>query len=237
MGALARSAARLGHSLWRLWLRRRLGREVVEEVAGLELVVLPEVFNPAVFRTGEPLARAIAAQPAGGDAARALDLGTGCGLGAICAARAGYRVVAVDINLQAVECAALNARRHGLADRIEVRAGDLFAPVGDERFDLVIFNPPFFRGAPRDPLDQAWRSEDVLERFAAELADHLRPGGGGLVLLSTDGEGPAWLERSQAAGLSHRPVGGRRYATETLTVFRVEPRQAAAAAGSRGAPG
>ncbi len=63
----------------------------------------------------------------------------------------GYarRVVAVDINPAAVRCAQINALLNQLEQRIEVRRGDLFAPVAGERFDLVLFNPPFLRGAPR----------------------------------------------------------------------------------------
>ena len=79
------------------------------------------------------------------------------------------------------------------ASSMHVREGDLFAPVAGERFDLVLFNPPYFRGSPRDPLDHAWRSSDTVERFAAELGDHLTPAGSALVVLSTDGETPAFL--------------------------------------------
>ena len=41
---------------------------------------------------------------------------------------------------------------HRLEDRIEAREGDLFAPVAGETFDLILFNPPFFRGEPRSRL-------------------------------------------------------------------------------------
>ena len=82
--------------------------------------------------------------------------------------------------------------------KIEVRHGDLFAPVWQERFDLVLFNPPFLRGAARDDRDRAWRSSDVAERFAADLSAHLKPGGLALVLLSTFGDG-----FDLSSGISH----------------------------------
>ena len=62
----------------------------------------------------------------------------------------GYHVTAVDINPDAVRCARINALQHHLETCIEVRQGDLFEPVQGERFDLVLFNPPFFRGQPRN---------------------------------------------------------------------------------------
>jgi release factor glutamine methyltransferase len=197
---------------------------VVERIDGVELVVLPEVFNPAVFRTGALLARAVASLPeaappaAGG---RALDLGTGSGVGAVFAARRGWRVVATDVNPRAVRCARVNALVHGLEGRVEVREGDLFAPVAGERFDLVLFNPPYFRGAPRDRLDRAWRSRDVPERFAAGLGTALAPGGRALVVLSTDGEGDALLAALAGRGLRAAPAARRAFANEVVTVWAV----------------
>src|SRR6185312_16852143 len=95
-----------------------------------------------------------------------LDMGTGSGVCAVIAARHARRVVAVDINAEAVRCAGINARMNHLEHKIDVRHGDLFAPVAGERFDLVLFNPPFLLGTPRDDRDRAWRSNDVPERFA-----------------------------------------------------------------------
>jgi len=60
--------------------------------------------------------------------------------------------MAVDINPVAVRCARANAVLNGLDDRIHVLEGDLFDPLpGNARFDLVAFNPPFFRGTRRIP--------------------------------------------------------------------------------------
>ncbi|HEX2163530.1 MAG TPA: methyltransferase, partial [Thermoanaerobaculia bacterium] len=149
------------------------------------------------------------------------DLGTGSGLGALAAARRGFRVVATDLNPAAVAAARANAAANGFADRIEVRHGDLFAPVAGERFDLVLFNPPYFRGAPRDEADRAWRSDDVRERFAAELAGVLAPGGGALLVLSSDGEGDDLLARLAASGCAARPALVRDLWNEVVTVWSV----------------
>lgn len=223
MNALTRRLALLGHSVQRPFLRRRLGQVVLEEVDGLPLIVLPEVFNPVVFRTGTVLARAVASSPWAHprEGSRALDLGTGSGVGAVFAARRGYRVVAVDLNPEAVRCAWLNALLHRLEDRIEVRPGDLFAPVAGETFDLILFNPPFFRGEPKSRLDLAWRGTDVLERFAAGLPAALAPEGVALLLLSTDGDGPALLEALRREGLTVEPTVRRDFGNEVVTVYAV----------------
>lgn len=222
MNAFTRFLAAVGHGLWRPWLRRRLGRVALEDVDGTALVVLPEVFNPAVFRSGAFLGRTLARAPELAPPhpdARALDLGTGSGVGAVFAARRGWRVTAVDVNPQAVRCARVNALIHGLEDRVETRQGDLFEPVDGERFDLVIFNPPYFRGTPAGAFDAAWRGVDVPERFAAGLGAALAPGGRALVVLSTDGEPAALLAALESHGFTVEATAERRYANETLTAY------------------
>jgi HemK-related putative methylase len=224
MNALTRRLALLGHSVQRPMLKRRLGRVVVEEIEGVPLVVLPQVFNPVLFRTGEILARCVASSPFAvppGPEARALDVGTGSGAGAVFAARRGFRVTAVDLNPEAVRCARVNALLNGLEDRVEARQGDLFDPVGGERFDLVLFNPPFFRGSPRDRLDLAWRGTDVLERFAAGLPGALTERGTALLCLSTDGDGEALLADLRGRGFRIETAASRDLGNEVVTVHAV----------------
>jgi HemK-related putative methylase len=192
----------------------------LERVEGMPFIVTPSVFNPKVPRTGEFLAAHIEAAIAGDDA-EVLDLGTGSGVCAVVAARKARRVVAVDITAAAVRCAAINAALNQLEHKIDVRQGDLFEPVAGERFDLVLFNPPFVRGTPCDDRDRAWRSPDAAERFAAQLALHLRPGGCALLLLSTFGDGAAFLNEILARGLSVNVHATRTFVNERLTIFRL----------------
>lgn len=71
-----------------------------------------------------------------------LDVGTGCGIQALLAARHSERVIAVDTNARALNFAEFNARLNGITN-VEWRLGSLFDPVGDERFDLIVSNPPY----------------------------------------------------------------------------------------------
>ena len=75
--------------------------------------------------------------------ARALDLGTGCGVQALHLAAHAQQVVATDVNKRALELTRFNAELNAVADRIEVREGSFFDPVAGELFDLVATNPPF----------------------------------------------------------------------------------------------
>ena len=221
-GARAQRGLRAAYRwLWRLW-RALLWREDnglrVETVSDMRIVVLPGVFNGARLRTGAFLAETLDSDtcPPG---ARVLDLGTGSGLGAIFAARYAAQVIATDINPEAVRCARLNALAHHLEQRIETRMGDLFEPVRGERFEVILFNPPYYRGRPRDLSGYAWRSPDLFDRFLNELPTHLMPNGRALVVLSTDGDIAAALW--SATHLTVRAIRERDLINEKLTVYEI----------------
>jgi HemK-related putative methylase len=207
--------------LKRPFLLPRVRRPVLERIDGVPLVSLPDVLNPVVFRSGELLARTVASSPLAQPSGRALDMGTGTGVGAVFLARRGWQVVAVDLNPEAVRCARINILLNHLEDRVEVRQGDLFAPLEGERFDLILFNPPFFRGEPKGLFDLAWRSHDVMERFAAGLPDALAEGGRALLLLSTDGDAEGMLKALTAHGLRAEPAVRRDYGNEVMTIYCV----------------
>jgi release factor glutamine methyltransferase len=125
--------------------------------------------------------------------ATALDFGTGSGCIAIALAAKcpGARVVALDISKDALVAAQQNAARNHVADRIEFRHGDGFAALkSDERFDLIISNPPYIASEeietlqpevrdhdPRGALDGGADGLDFYRRLAAEAVRHLQPQG------------------------------------------------------------
>jgi release factor glutamine methyltransferase len=215
-------------ALWRLllrarfvlWQHRRHDRLVLERGLGLPLVVLPGVLNPALFRTSGVVLDALhgEAVPAG---ATVLDLGTGSGVLAVAAARTARSVVAVDINPAAVRCARVNALLNEVEDRVEVRHGDLFDPVAGERFDVVLCNPPFYRGEPRTPFEIALYSTNVAERFSGALSLHLTPLGFALVVLSSDGDLAGFEAAFRDAGLTFRTETERDLVSERVRLYRL----------------
>jgi HemK-related putative methylase len=215
----------IGRLLWwrfKLLQRKRHQGVVLEQLPDFPLLVFPSVLNPKLMRSGEFFAACLAADliPAG---AEVLDMGTGSGVCAIAAARRARHVVAVDINAAAVRCARANALMNSLEQKIEVAHGDLYAPVAGRRFDVVLFNPPYVRAAPRDDADRALRSPDVAERFAEGLADALQPSGFALVLLSTYGDGNRFVLEFQRRRFAVTPVAQRAYVNEKLFLLRIEP--------------
>ena len=108
----------------------------------------------------------------------ALDLCTGSGIHALLAAVHSKRVVAVDLNPRAAQCTRFNSLASGTSN-VEVLVGDLYEPVGDERFDLITANPPFVP-SPRDSLkfrDGGRSGEEVQRRIIAGLPQYLASGG------------------------------------------------------------
>jgi HemK-related putative methylase len=207
---------------YRLTGKDRYDNFRMERVHGLPFAVTPSVFNPKLTRTGEFFASRIDHTVVDRDS-EVLDMGTGSGVCAVFAARYARRVVAVDINPAAVRCARINALLNHCEPRIDVRHGDLFAPVAAERFDLILFNPPFLRGTPRNDRDRAWRSSDVAERFADGLGEHLKPGGAALMLLSTFGDARVFLEELRNRSFVISMLAERRFVNETLAIFRLTP--------------
>jgi release factor glutamine methyltransferase len=116
---------------------------------------------------------------------RALELGTGAGLIAILAARRGHAVVATDVIDACCEQARANALLNGVGDRVQVRCGDLFAPVAGDAFDLIAVNPPQMPTPPERDWDDAMSRADsggpdgwaVLDRIIREAPSYLKPRG------------------------------------------------------------
>jgi ribosomal protein L3 glutamine methyltransferase len=134
-----------------------------------------------------------------------LDLCTGSGCLAILASRnfANARIDAVDISQDALDVATRNVADYALEDRISLHRGDLFKPLGGDRYDLIVTNPPYvdaegMAGLPREcrfepklAFDGGADGLDIVRRILDEAGRHLTPQGG---LLCEIGRGRELLE-------------------------------------------
>jgi ribosomal protein L3 glutamine methyltransferase len=137
---------------------------------------------------------------------RVLELCTGSGCLAILASDVfpNARVDAVDISAEALQVAAINVAQHDLEDRITLLKGDLFAPIGDTIYDVILANPPYvaakaiaklpaeYAHEPRLALAGGADGMDIVRRILAEAGAHLSPHGG---LLCEIGRGRGILEQ------------------------------------------
>lgn len=138
-----------------------------------------------------------------------LDVGTGCGILAVVVAERASRVVAVDVNPYAVKCAKENATLNGVADRISIIQGDLFASIrAGERFDLILFNAPYLPSEPSEEeswLERAWNGgvagRKVINRFICRAPKYLRDSGRILLMQSTLSNIDETIQRFAEKGL------------------------------------
>lgn len=113
-----------------------------------------------------------------------LEIGTGTGLVAVYAAQRSRNVIATDINDHALQCAVKNTITNRTYN-VELRKGNLFEPVKDEKFDLILFNTPYLPTGEDEKLDEelnaAWdggsEGRDIIDQFLNELKDYLKPKG------------------------------------------------------------
>lgn len=178
---LARRGGRVGARL-RLDVHDRLVLLADRRFAATDLGALRLPRGDMVYPPGSDSVLLADAVPARSDE-RVLDLCTGSGIQALQVAPRAAGVVAVDIGARAAAMARANATLNE-ARAVEVRQGDLYAPVRGERFDLIIANPPFVPARTRGPAYHSGgpRGDRVLRRVVEGWEAHLRPGGRALAI-------------------------------------------------------
>jgi ribosomal protein L3 glutamine methyltransferase len=193
-------------------LGRRIGERIplayltgTARFCGLDFKVTPQVLIPR-----SPIAELILERfspwldPHEGS--RVLDMCTGGGCIAI--AMAVYmpecHVDAVDISTAALEIAAENIERHGVAGRVSLVHSDLFTALGKNTYDLIVSNPPYVSGAVFEKLPAEYRAEpadglvsgedglDIVLKILDAAPEYLNPSG---VLIVEVGESAETLQQ------------------------------------------
>lgn len=178
-----------GEHSW--WLASDQGEAVTGAVLDTEHVL-------GVGAAGRTLAEITVPSPV----RRALDLGTGCGIQALHAAGFCPDVVGTDLSARALAFASFNAGLNGVD--LDLRGGDMLAPVAGETFDLIVSNPPFVitprtEAAPITYRDGGRGGDDLIAHLVRALPDHLGPGGTAQFLANWEiPAGSRWSERLEA---------------------------------------
>jgi len=188
---------------YRTLIKRRLRREPVQYITGvqefwsLDFMVNPQVLIPrpesellldlAINRVN--VLAGLEDRPP-----KILDLGTGCGALVISLATEvpQSQIWATDISSGALKLAHLNAKKHGVLDRIKFRQGDLWEPLinQDVTFDIILSNPPYIASEKYDDLPPEVRDHEprlaldgkrggmyYIEKIIRGALDFINPGG------------------------------------------------------------
>ena len=113
-----------------------------------------------------------------------LEIGTGSGLVSMYASLLTDDVTATDINYNALELAEKNFKLNNI-NTIKLEFGDLFEPVKDKKFDVILFNTPYLPTDSDDIIDDDLNyafdggldGRKVIDRFINEVSNHLNDKG------------------------------------------------------------
>jgi len=180
-------------------IRRRLSGEAVayitgvKEFWGMQFRITPAVLAPRpeteeIIEEARELYRSRQEERL-----RFVDLGSGSGClaAALCVEFPMAVGVAIDISEDALEVARHNLDTLGFSDRVDLRAGDMFAALDDsgEKYDMIVGNPPYVptgqietlapevRNETRIALDGGLDGLDLVRRIVGEASRHIKPGG------------------------------------------------------------
>jgi release factor glutamine methyltransferase len=178
------------------FVQRRTHREPLQHITGkqefygLDFVVSPDVLIPRpetelIVENALMIIRDI-------DSPRLCEIGTGSGCITVSILNQCKEATAVcaDISEAALEVAILNAKNHGVADRITFLQSDVFSKIPIERFDLLVSNPPYIpesdiehlqpevgRFEPRSALTDGGDGLSIIRRIVSDAPAYLVPGG------------------------------------------------------------
>lgn len=157
-----------------------------------------------------------------------LDMGTGCGILGILAAEKARKVLAVDINPQAVRCSQRNAKLNGVAEKMDIRLGDLFTPVKDgEKFSLIVFNAPYLPSEPVERetwLGKAWaggpKGRQIIDRFISQVTNYLTRDGRAVLVQSSLSGVQETLRKLEEEGLRSSVIAEKKAWFEKIVVIQ-----------------
>ena len=156
-----------------------------------------------------------------------LDMGTGCGILGILAAKKARAVVAVDINPHAVGCAKMNVKLNGVEGKVDILRGDLFQPIKEgEGFDIILFNAPYLPSGSDEEktwVEKAWAGgldgRELIDRFLLKAPNYLKMKGKILLVQSTLSNVDKTLKTLEKAGLKAKIIAEKKVAFETIVVI------------------
>lgn len=188
--------------------------------AGLDLIIYPSVYEPAE----DSFLLANAAMKLKG---KILEIGCGSGIVSLICAKAGNKVIGVDLNPDAVRCARENAKRNKIKS-VRFIKSDLFSKVPKEKFDAILFNPPYLptskkeiiSGALNLAFDAGPDGMVVIKNFLNQVNDYLKHGGSLFLVQSSLNDEKFIIKKLREMGYTLEFIAEEKFFFEKLYLTR-----------------
>ena len=155
-----------------------------------------------------------------------LEIGTGSGIVAMYASKLTDKVTATDINFDAIQLAESNFKANNI-DNVELLFGNLFEPVKDRKFDVILFNTPYLPTEEgeviEDNLNYAFdgglNGRKVIDLFLNEVKNHLNDGGIVQLIQSSLSGNEETLEKLDNLGFIAEIAASEHFFFEDITLI------------------
>ena len=155
-----------------------------------------------------------------------LEIGTGSGIVAMYASKLTDNITVTDINFDACELARKNFEANNI-DNIEILFGNLFEPVKNRKFDVILFNTPYLPTEEGEVLedtinyafDGGLNGRKVIDLFLNEVGNHLNDGGIVQLIQSSLSGNEETLEKLDRLGFIAEIVASEHFFFEDITLI------------------
>ena len=155
-----------------------------------------------------------------------LEIGTGSGIVAMYASRLTDKITVTDINFDACLLAEKNFKDNEI-ENIEILFGNLFEPVENRKFDVILFNTPYLPTEDDEVLDDTinyafdggLNGRKVIDLFLNEVGDHLNDGGIVQMIQSSLSGNEETLEKFDQLGFIAEIAASEHFFFEDITLI------------------
>lgn len=195
-------------------------RKKIIEIFGKKFIVLPNVFDPSFFDS-HLLANYLRNTRI--KLKHVLDMGTGCGIQAIFVADKSEKILGIDISDYAIKNAKLNVKIHKLENKIKIKKSNLFSNI-NEKFDLILFNPPFFSKKLNSDLEQTITDYKYssLKRFFKNVRNYLKKNGKIILVFSDEGNINYLNKIIKNCKFNFKIVDNKRYDSNNYYIYLIQ---------------